>query len=153
MLALGCASGADPASQDTESASSGDNAAVAQTSTPDEPAPAAVPQGRERALRAEALDAVLAGKTHRGAVGPDRYALFFAADGATRGRMGETELTGRWTREGPDTFCIEWQSPPLPRGCTYIVWPRGEDATAYDASTGELRNTIDELVDGERTEL
>ena len=153
-LAVGCAGASDRGHESTPDPA--DPAEVDRSRAATQTEPPAEPQGvtRESALRSNALDRILSGKTHRGAAGPaGRYALYFAPDGAARGRMGETELAGRWSREGADTFCIEWRSPPLPRGCTFVVWPEGEDGVAYDAATGEQRNTIDELLDGEHTDL
>lgn len=125
MFTVGCASkGAEP----VEPAPSG---AASQ--------PAA---DRGNALQTGSLRDALEHKTHVGTFMGQAFRAYFAPDGAVEASVGEDKLVGRWSLDGPDTFCIDWTAPPIPRGCSWIVLESDNAGNTYKAEDGSLRNTV-----------
>lgn len=112
--------------------------------TPGEPISTASSQpaaDRAHALKGDALRDALNDKTHVGLFGGLPFQAYFSPDGAVEATVAEDALLGRWSLQGDDTFCIDWSSPPIPRGCSWIVVDgRGEGGT-YKEEDGTLRHT------------
>lgn len=115
-------------------------AGCATSTTPHTPDLTASPT-RAQALRGDALRASLSDKTHVGAFAGKPFKAYFAPDGRVRAVVGADTLIGQWSIDTEDTFCIQWSSPPIPRGCSWIVMAFDGLGATYKAEDDTLRNT------------
>ncbi len=115
------------------------------SATPDAPSSASASQpaaARADALKGQALRDALEGKTHKGIIMGKDFRAYFAPNGDVEADVAGDKLVGHWEIETQDTFCIQWVTPPIPRGCSWIVLTEPDSGGTYKVDDGSLRNTV-----------
>ncbi len=102
---------------------------------------------RADAMDAGALQEILLGKTHYGDFGGSPYVLYFAPEGKVSGSVGSDAFEGTWEQEG-DTFCITWNKPAIPRGCSWIAMESDGSGRLFQTTDNSFRCTLDRVVSG-----